>query len=239
MNSPDDKIFGAQPPASTPARGVGQAVCDHVPRVDCRAKRPGPGDRCLGTRPADDSLCATADLWPQDTPFLERVMGEVRSKGLEDCVRYLGPKSLEQLVPEIEACDLGIVPNHHSALRRSIHRPGYFEYLALGKPVIAPRALGITDYFDERSLLFFDLGSGEDLARKIEYACANPAEVRRNRQKRTRSLSGPLLADRAGAPGRSRRRTVVRRKRIERSTRNGITLRMVSHRDGRHRFGRS
>jgi len=34
---------------------------------------------------------------------------------LEDCVHYLGPKSLEDLIREIEECDVGIIPNHRSA----------------------------------------------------------------------------------------------------------------------------
>src|SRR5258708_31954478 len=104
-------------------------------------------------------------------------MGEVRSKGLVECVSYLGPKSLDQLVKEIEACDLGIIPNHHSAFAEINTPTRIFEYLALGRPVIAPRALGITDYFDDGSLVFFDLGSAKDLARKIEFVCSHPTEV--------------------------------------------------------------
>ena len=38
MNAPDERIFGAQPPAPQLSKGAadGQAVCDHVSRVDCR-----------------------------------------------------------------------------------------------------------------------------------------------------------------------------------------------------------
>jgi Glycosyl transferases group 1 len=43
--------------------------------------------------------------------------------------------------------------------------------------VIAPRTAGIQDYFDEDSLLFFEAGNADDLARKIEFAAFHPREV--------------------------------------------------------------
>jgi len=52
-----------------------------------------------------------------------------------------------------------------------------FEYLALGRPVIAPRTRGIQDYFSDDALLFFELGDAEDLARQIEYVCLHPGEA--------------------------------------------------------------
>jgi glycosyltransferase involved in cell wall biosynthesis len=96
-------------------------------------------------------------------------MRDAHNKGLEDCVRYLGPKTLEELVREIEACDVGIIPNHRSAFTEINTPTRIFEYLALGKPVIAPRTQGIQDYFSPESLLFFESGNSEELARQIEY----------------------------------------------------------------------
>jgi glycosyltransferase involved in cell wall biosynthesis len=116
-------------------------------------------------------------IYGRTTPFLERVMGEVQSKGLTDCVHYLGPKRLEDLVGEIEDCDVGVIPNHRSAFSEINTPTRIFEYLALGKPVIAPRAAGICDYFDDRSLVFFKLGDAEDLARSTEYVFSHPTEV--------------------------------------------------------------
>ena len=116
-------------------------------------------------------------VFGRSTPFLETVMVAARTKGLEDCVHYLGPRTLEGLVGEIADCDVGVIPNHHSAFAEINTPTRIFEYLALGKPVIAPRAAGICDYFDDRSLVFFELGNAEDLARGIEYVFSNPAEV--------------------------------------------------------------
>jgi glycosyltransferase involved in cell wall biosynthesis len=121
----------------------------------------------------------TAELriYGRETSFLQSVMRQVRSRGLADCVRYLGPRSLEDLVGEIEACDVGLIPNARSAFAEINTPTRIFEYLALGKPVIAPRAAGISDYFDESSMVFFDLGSAEDLARKLEYVISHREEI--------------------------------------------------------------
>src|SRR5262249_17739105 len=74
-------------------------------------------------------------------------------------------------------CDVGIIPNQRSIFTELNTPTRIFEYLAIGKPVIAPRAPGICDYFDDESLIFFDLGNAADLARKIEYVFFHPAEI--------------------------------------------------------------
>jgi glycosyltransferase involved in cell wall biosynthesis len=117
-------------------------------------------------------------IYGTQNSFLEKVMQSARSQGLEDCVRYLGPKPLEQIVEAIGQCDVGVIPNQRSIFTELNTPTRIFEYLALGKPVIAPKAPGITDYFDEESLIYFDLGNAEDLAEKLEYTFRNPEKVR-------------------------------------------------------------
>jgi glycosyltransferase involved in cell wall biosynthesis len=111
------------------------------------------------------------------TAFLERMQKVAQEKGLRDCVRYQGPRNLEELVTEIAKCDLGVIPNHRNAFTDINTPTRMFEYLALGKPVIAPSTLGITDYFDKESLLFFEPGNAADLARQIEFAYFHPREM--------------------------------------------------------------
>src|ERR1019366_9968515 len=94
---------------------------------------------------------------------------KAHSLGLESCIRYLGPKCLEELVQEIESCDVGIIPNQRNPFTDINTPTRIFEYLALGKPVVAPRTPGIQDYFDPESLLFFEAGNAQDFAEKIEY----------------------------------------------------------------------
>jgi glycosyltransferase involved in cell wall biosynthesis len=100
-------------------------------------------------------------------------MEQVRSKGRESNVKYLGPRNLEQLVREIEDCDVGVIPNHRNAFTEINTPTRIFEYLAMGKPVIAPSTPGILDYFTEDSLLLFEPGNSADIARQIEYAAHN------------------------------------------------------------------
>ena len=100
----------------------------------------------------------------RSTPFLERNMDEVRLRGIQDCVRYLGPKRLEDIVQEIKACDVGLIPNHRNAFTAINTPTRIFEYLALGKPVVAPRMPGVQDYFSPEALLFFEAGDADDLA---------------------------------------------------------------------------
>jgi glycosyltransferase involved in cell wall biosynthesis len=106
-------------------------------------------------------------------------MQSARERGLQQNVLYLGAKPLEQIVEAIDACDVGVVPNQRNVFTDINMPTRIFEYLARGKPVIAPRTSGIQDYFDEDSLLFFAAGDAEDLARRIEFVACHPEEAYR------------------------------------------------------------
>jgi glycosyltransferase involved in cell wall biosynthesis len=104
-------------------------------------------------------------------------MDSVRNSELEKAVRYLGPKRLEQIAQAIRECDVGIIPNRRSIFTELNTPTRIFEYLSQGKPVIAPRAPGILDYFGPHELVLFELGDADDLATKIEYVFAHPEEA--------------------------------------------------------------
>ncbi|MFZ0302306.1 MAG: glycosyltransferase family 4 protein [Terracidiphilus sp.] len=116
-------------------------------------------------------------VYGRSTPYLEEVMAKVRTLKLENSVRYLGARKLEDLPREIESCNVGVIPNQRNTFTEINTPTRIFEYLALGKPVIAPRTLGITDYFSSDSLLFFESGNPDDLANAIEYVAAHAAET--------------------------------------------------------------
>ena len=117
------------------------------------------------------------------TPFLEKVMESVRERQLEKNVDYLGVQNLNGIVDAINACDLGVIPNHKNIFTEINTPTRIFEYLALGKPVIAPRTKAIQDYFADQELIFFELGNASDLARQIEYAYSHPEELVRTTQR--------------------------------------------------------
>jgi glycosyltransferase involved in cell wall biosynthesis len=178
MNAPDETIFPLRPPST-------QELGSDAPAKPFVIMYHGSLVERNGLDLAVDALAKVRETVPaaqlriygRKTPFLEQVMETARQKGLQDQVQYLGPRRLEDLVGEIENCDVGVVPNQRNAFTEINTPTRIFEYLALGKPVIAPRAAGILDYFDDASLLFFELGSAEDLARKIEYAFSHRAEA--------------------------------------------------------------
>jgi glycosyltransferase involved in cell wall biosynthesis len=111
------------------------------------------------------------------TAFFDEVMKSAQQRGLDRSVDYLGPCNLNEIVQAIEDCDLGIIPNHRNIFTEINTPTRIFEYLALAKPVIAPKAQGIQDYFGDNDLIFFQLGDADDLARKIEFAYSHPVDV--------------------------------------------------------------
>jgi len=112
------------------------------------------------------------------TAYLQRVLEKAARLGVKENVHYYGPKSIEDLVPAIEAADIGVIPNQYNPFTEINTPTRIFEYLSLGKPVIAPATSGIRDYFDDKSLLFFEPGNADDLASKLEYAFSFPSVIR-------------------------------------------------------------
>src|SRR5439155_24815829 len=53
-------------------------------------------------------------------------------------------------------CDVGIIPNRRSIFTEINFPTRIFEYLARGKPVIAPLTTGIGDYFSKDELVVFN-----------------------------------------------------------------------------------
>jgi glycosyltransferase involved in cell wall biosynthesis len=175
MNSPDERIFPfhtPRPRSSAKAEGDRFVVMYHGSLVERNGL-----DLAVEALARVRETIPTAELriYGHATPFLERIMELGRKKNVNIC--YLGPKRLEDLVLEIEGCDVGVIPNHRNVFTEINTPTRIFEYLALGKPVIAPRTPGIQDYFSPESLLFFEPGDPEELARKVEYVFSHPREA--------------------------------------------------------------
>ena len=171
MNAPEDQIFRFQRPSPADANGDGPArpfsLMYHgslVPRngfdlaVDALeiARQRIPHLKLV--------VCGEANA------YFEEVMKSAEERGLAESVHYLGLKDRREIVELINRCDLGVVPNHRNSFTDINTPTRIFEYLSLGKPVVAPRTLGIEDYFGNDDLLFFQAGDKQDLARQIEFA---------------------------------------------------------------------
>jgi glycosyltransferase involved in cell wall biosynthesis len=177
MNSPDERIFQLRVPDSDAGMKNGNKpyiIMYHGSLV----KRNGLDLAIEALAQLRSSIPGMElRIYGSSNSFLERVMASAQDRGLGGRVHYLGPKMSEQIAEAIEECDLGIIPNRQNIFTELNTPTRIFEYLSLGKPVITPRAPGICDYFDDESLIYFELGNAEDLARKIEWAFHHPKEV--------------------------------------------------------------
>jgi glycosyltransferase involved in cell wall biosynthesis len=176
MNSPDEAIFGFRPVQSSTQRNPHQpfVIMYHGSIVErngldlaveamrlVRQKIPRAELRVYGAR----------------TAFLDSVLKEAQKIGLAEAVRYMGSRNLDQIVQEIDSCDVGIIPNRRNIFTELNTPIRIFEYSSRGKVTIAPLASGIVDYFGPEDLVYFELGKADDLARKIEHVYLHPAEA--------------------------------------------------------------
>jgi glycosyltransferase involved in cell wall biosynthesis len=178
MNAPDEEIFqyreasaGAVKPRDPAKKFV---IMYHGSLVDRHGLD-------LAVVALDNILSAIPNaelhVYGKRTPYLDKVLDSVRGTAVGEAVRYFGAKNLTEIVKAIGACDVGVIPNRRSIFTEINTPTRIFEYLSQGKPVIAPRAPGILDYFGPDDLIYFELGSVEDLTKKFAYAYRSPAEV--------------------------------------------------------------
>jgi len=178
MNSPDEKIFPFQEVRSEEFAGHADARPFVIVYHGSLVERNGLDLAVDALGHLQQSIPhAELRIFGASTPFLERVLEQARRKKLDGKIRYLGMKRLEELVAELGACDLGVIPNHRNAFTEINTPTRIFEYLAMAKPVVAPSTPGILDYFDRDSLLLFEPGNPKDLARQIEFAYSHPKEI--------------------------------------------------------------
>jgi glycosyltransferase involved in cell wall biosynthesis len=107
------------------------------------------------------------DIYGSRTPFLVEVLETAKRLGAGDIVHYHGPKSQADIAMAIRECHLGVVPNRFSAFTNINFPTRLFEYLAMGRPVVAPATHGILDYFGEDEIITFNPNDVDDLAAKI------------------------------------------------------------------------
>ena len=176
MNSPDEEIFPLRAPYPSIPKSPNDpfVIMYHGSLVE----RNGLDLAVSALAQARESVpSAELRVYGRKTPFLERVMEDVRARGLSKSVHYLGAKRLEDLASAIDECDVGVIPNQQNAFTEINTPTRIFEYLATGKPVIAPSTPGIQDYFNAGSLFFFESGDSGDLARKMEYVYSHLSEA--------------------------------------------------------------
>ena len=113
-------------------------------------------------------------IYGRSTPYLDGVLDQVKSLGMEDSVLYFGPKSLEDIAIAIDGCDIGVIPNRSSSFIEINMPTRIFEYLSRGKPVVVPRTPGILDYFHENEMIYFEPDNVGNLAEKLRQVIESP-----------------------------------------------------------------
>lgn len=99
--------------------------------------------------------------------FVDELLALIHQKGLKNNVQYLGWVSLPQMVQELQAADVGIVAQKSSPYSNLVHTNKMYEFIHLGKPVLASRLRSVEAYFGDDSLNFFEPDDPESLAAGI------------------------------------------------------------------------
>ena len=130
MNSPDEEIFPLRAPYPSIPKSPNDpfVIMYHGSLVE----RNGLDLAVSALAQARESVpSAELRVYGRKTPFLERVMEDVRARGLSKSVHYLGAKRLEDLASAIDECDVGVIPNQQNAFTEINTPTRIFEYLAL------------------------------------------------------------------------------------------------------------
>ena len=98
---------------------------------------------------------------------------------LKEHVEYLGWVSLPRMLQELNTADIGIVAQESSPYSNLVHTNKMYEYIALGKPVIATRLNSLYAYFGEDAICYFEPGNPESLAAAILglYLCPRKRQI--------------------------------------------------------------
>lgn len=121
--------------------------------------------------------------------YVDQMLEKRKQLCLEGCVDYLGYVPLEQMIQELHAADIGIVAQKSSPYSNLVHTGKMYDYIALGKPVIASRLKAVENYFGEGSLAYFQPADPQSLANSIVDLYHHP-EKRRTLARNARELYG-------------------------------------------------
>jgi glycosyltransferase involved in cell wall biosynthesis len=161
LNAPDEGFLrteAAQPPAA-PHAGSFTVICHGA----------------IEERYGQDTILEAIALVREQIPglrvrilgkgtYVDRMVEQIGRLHLEGCVEYLGYVSLEQMIAELRAADVGIVAQKSSPYSNLVHTGKMYEYMALGKPVLASRLRSVEAYFDEQALAYFEPADPHSLA---------------------------------------------------------------------------
>jgi glycosyltransferase involved in cell wall biosynthesis len=170
MNSPDERVFGPpRPPVTLPAQGEirvlyhgGTASRFGVETLIRAFERLAPAAPRVSLR-----ICGSGE----DLARLRALATSVAP----DRIDLDGPVPFETIPGELRAAHIGVVPTLHDRFTELLLPVKLLEYVHMGLPVVSSRLPGITSYFSDDEVRFYDAGDPAELALAIAEVCANPA----------------------------------------------------------------
>ncbi|MGK9230429.1 glycosyltransferase [Inquilinus limosus] len=118
---------------------------------------------------------------------LAAVLARAAELGVSSHVHYLGFVPFETMIEEILCADVTIVPMRRNPYSVLVHTNKMYEYMALGRPIIASRLDSVLSYFPEDTLLYFEPDGEDDLAERALYVFDHAEEIQ-SRVRRTTEL---------------------------------------------------
>jgi glycosyltransferase involved in cell wall biosynthesis len=105
-----------------------------------------------------------------DGPAMRDLKQFTEAHGLTDSVLFTGPLPHDQVPPFLDLIDIAVQPaaNEYCCPMKII------EYLALGKPIVAPAQENIEEILGDHETAFFSPGDAASLARVLEGLISNP-----------------------------------------------------------------
>ena len=113
-----------------------------------------------------------------DGPDKHKLFDLVQALGLHTKVQLHNPVDIRQIPTLLAEADIGVVPKRADGFGNEAYSTKILEFMSQGIPVIASRTSIDECYFGDGSVLFFESGNVEALARCIQ-SLANNAELRR------------------------------------------------------------
>ncbi len=158
-----------------------------------RESRPSPDPEvftviCHGTiehRYGHDTIVEAVALLRDEMPELRLTLcgegsysGDIKdsisAKGLDDIVTFNGFVSHDELIDHICRADAGIVAQLASEYSHLVNTNKMFEYMMLGRPVIATKLRSVSTTFSDEEIEFYEAGDAASLAQAIRNLRGDP-----------------------------------------------------------------
>jgi glycosyltransferase involved in cell wall biosynthesis len=184
LNVPEDKLFQAEKYEKIKYKIQSVNKNDRSKKKFCLLTHGTIEQRC-----GFDIVIKALKRLKKDMPDIEyRFMGNgeytkdvlllAKKLSVENNVTYLGYVSFEDMIKEIIAADITVVPIKRNSYSVLVHTNKMYEYIALDKPVVISKLDSVAAYFSDNSLLYFEPDDDVDLAKKLKYAYDFPEEMK-------------------------------------------------------------